>query len=141
MSADTPCIQQEKNGNGTGLALRSAALCYLLQSINAPAWDEVVLGRLHSWAGHLARIRNYDPNRLTLQVLDFKGMLELTTLMYMNGSQGHAARFHVWRWEAQFHKFYVDSGPTWQDAARGHRWEPTRARWIAHRKQPHLSSE
>ena len=105
-------------------------------SVNAPTWDALVLGRLHAWAGHLARIRVYDPQRLTLRVLDWRSVLELESLQFLTGSQGHGKRFHVWRWEAQFHKFYLDQGITWQDAAKGCKWTESKSKWVEHRQHP-----
>ena len=87
------------------------------QSSSHSVWVCIaVLGRLHAWAGHLARIRQYDQHRLTLKVLDWKGMLELDTMKFLSGSQGHCGRFHAWRWEAQFHKFYLEKDTTWRNA-------------------------
>ncbi len=86
---------------------RNTCIRDLRKSLNAPTWDKVVMGRLHDWAGHLARIRNYDSSRLTLQVLDFKGTMQLDALSFLTGSRGHNSRFHAWRWEAQFHRFWT----------------------------------
>ena len=91
-------------------------------------WDQQALAQVHSWAGHVARFQAYAPNRWALRALTYRNIKYLHTLEQMTGSQCHARRFRVWRWEQQFTRHY---GPNWmQETLDSEQWADTKKQWL-----------
>ena len=92
-------------------------------------WDEEALLKAHRWAGHVARITARAPSRLVGRALLYRGSAYLQTMQRLYGYQGHARRFHVWRWEGLFSR---SRGSQWLcDARDGEVWEDSGASWLA----------
>ena len=96
-------------------------------------WDEEALLKVYNWAGHVARMQKYNPNRLAYKVLAFRDVRYLSTLESLYGQQCHGKRFHVWRWEQQISQIH---GKEWQQIAlSGEKWEDLREHWLTKRKK------
>ena len=110
------------------MSLTNSLLNTLRTKHNWERWDCMALARVHTWAGHLARFREYAPQRWALRTLLFKGIHYLRVLEKAIGTQGHPHRFRVWRWEQQFTRWYGDS---WMDQAQDQEaWADTRTAWL-----------
>ena len=69
-----------------------------------------------SWAGHLARLRLYAPDRLTLKVLHFKDWDWICALADQCGGRQHHGRIlRTWRWERTMYKLLKKE--SWEAAA------------------------
>ena len=69
------------------------------------------------WAGHVARMVQYDARRLTYKLLQYKSWDWIQNISKENGgSQLHGRRLHVWRWEWPVCKFFGKQ--SWQAAAQ-----------------------
>ena len=70
-----------------------------------------------NWAGHIARMRLYDPERETFRILQHKSWFCIQSEAQANGgSQLHSRRLHVWRWEAPLYEFFSET--SWQHIAQ-----------------------
>ena len=73
-------------------------------------WDRVYHNSVFSWAGHLARMKQYCPDRETHKVLMHKCWAWIQKIAEDNaGSQLHGRRLRIWRWERPLYKFFSDS--------------------------------
>ena len=91
-------------------------------------WDIQVLGRIHSWAGHVARMHVWARERLAVQCLRYRDATYLATLRSMFGQELHGRRFRVWRWG----KMMVDHyGLNWWEVAKDPEvWKDTQQAWV-----------
>ena len=73
--------------------------------------------RLHfGWGGHLARMGNYDRDRISFQTLIFKDWKWIKSVADRNGGrQLHGRCLRTWRWERPLYKFAGNSN--WMEAA------------------------
>ena len=63
------------------------------------SWDHTSRALQYDWAGRLVRDAMEDPGRYTEKVLKFKDLTSIVRFAEQNaGWQGHAKRFHAWRW-------------------------------------------
>ena len=83
------------------------------------SWNDIIHAKHFEWAGHTARIGQYDPNRLTARILKWKhySWLDALEAQYGPGRQNHARRLRVWRWERQIQKYW-GRGKVWQTEAQ-----------------------
>ncbi|CAK0873857.1 unnamed protein product [Prorocentrum cordatum] len=80
-------------------------------------WDSIYLQRMFSWAGHVARLRDYDPDRITFLVLQYRNFKWIRDRARRNGgNQMHGRKVRVWRWEHSVDSFF--KGSEWQPAPR-----------------------
>ena len=80
-------------------------------------WDRRAYSSMFSWAGHVARIGQYDAGRITYRILQHKCWEWIQTLARANGgNQTHGRRLKVWRWEAPMYKFFKKV--SWQEVAQ-----------------------
>ena len=80
-------------------------------------FDRMYHRSVFKWAGHVARMRQYDSQRVTYRILQHKSWEWIyKTSQEFGGSQLHGKRFHVWRWERPVYKFFGSS--SWQEAAQ-----------------------
>ena len=90
---------------------------HLRQLHEIPRWDKVYYRSVYSWAGHVARISQYDPARATFRVLRFKCWKWIQDIAAANGgSQLHGRRLRTWRWERHLYQYYPSSD--WQVAVQ-----------------------
>eukprot|EP00959_Pyramimonas_sp_CCMP1952_P417000 8736408-Pyramimonas_sp.AAC.1 len=79
-------------------------------------WDSIYLQRMFSWAGHVARLRDYDPDRITFLVLQYRNFKWIRDRARRNGgNQMHGRKVRVWRWEHSVDSFF--KGSEWQHVA------------------------
>ena len=99
------------------------------------AWEVFVLRLLFTWAGHVARMRRDEPNRLTSRVLAYKSCNELEAFAFLShGWQGHPGRFYVPGWERQFYTYFRQQCLDWQDVAQNRRtWNGFFCEWAKDR--------
>ena len=91
-------------------------------------WDQCVLILGHRWAGHVARMKVYEPQRVVHMALGYKDYRYLKHFEGTIGSQGHHYSFHVWRWEKQFVDYY---GLAWRDLAVDPEcWKDSEFDWV-----------
>ena len=81
-------------------------------------WDSTY-HRLHfSWAGHVFCIGQYDPDRVTFQVLMHKNWQWIQSVAAQNGgNQLHCRKLHTWRWEGPISRFFEGRGCIWEQKA------------------------
>ena len=79
-------------------------------------WDAIYFQRLFSWAGHVARLQEYDPDRTTFRVLQHRNYKWIRDTASRNGgNQMHGRKVRVWRWEYKIDRFF--EGSEWQATA------------------------
>ena len=84
---------------------------------NVLNWDTWYHRAVFEWAGHVARISQYDESRLTPQVLAHRHWHWIQSIAAANrGSQLHGKRFRTWRWERPLYKFFEND--RWETAAQ-----------------------
>ena len=80
-------------------------------------WDLWYHREMFRWAGHVARMPQYAPNRLTHKVLAYRFWDWITSVASANhGNQLHGKRFKTWRWERPSYKYFNDA--RWQLVAQ-----------------------
>ena len=87
--------------DGAYLRTKRHRINVLCNELGLKSWVDIVLTRMHSWAGHLARLHQQFPHRLASQVLVLKCMQHSATVAALNNqrSQLHPARYFVHTWE------------------------------------------
>ena len=82
-------------------------------------WELRYHRSVFSWAGHVARMKTYDVNRATYQVMCYRNWRWIRNTTEENdGNQLHGRRLRTWRWERTLYKYFGDSN--WEDAALDH---------------------
>ena len=84
--------------------------------------------RVFDWAGHIARMKDYDKHRIVTLELRRKDRDLLQHLERTQGSQCHGWRFHVWRWERRIYDYWEREDVKWKEIARN------KEEWTARRK-------
>jgi hypothetical protein len=80
-------------------------------------WDRSYYRSFFKWAGHVARLAQYEPSRITSAVLRHWDWKRIEQVAQENcGDQCHGRRIRTWRWERPLYKYV--SGSSWQDAAQ-----------------------
>ena len=92
-----------------------SATTWFLRAAKSVTWDLVHLARRWTWAGHVARMQEYDPYRLSLRILHHRNRKWLDLQKLWTGSQNHHRRFHAWRWGHDIAKFCGTA--EWEDIA------------------------
>ena len=91
-------------------------------------WDLQFLGRIHSWAGHVARMAVWGPERYLVHALRYRDHRYLASLREMFGQELHGRRFQVWRWEKMFVDIY---GLNWWEVAKDpEAWKDSQTEWL-----------
>ena len=94
-------------------------------------WDELYAARVFDWAGHLARMREYDKHRVAAMELRRKDRNFLKHLEKTQGSQCHGWRFHVWRWERRVYDFWEYYGKDWmKEAGDKDKWQEAKDQFV-----------
>ena len=79
-------------------------------------WDRLACRLRLNWAGHLARMGQYDTNRLSYRMLQYRSGDWIRKISSNNaGNQLHGRHLKVWRWEWPLCKFFGKS--SWQTVA------------------------
>jgi hypothetical protein len=97
----------------------------LLERHEVVLWDCLARQYVFRWAGWVARLRSFDPNRLTYHVLLHKNRRWINRIAEANhGRQLHCRCFHVWRWEKLLYSFSEANFPneSWLDMAQSADW-------------------
>eukprot|EP00928_Gymnodinium_smaydae_P067897 TRINITY_DN50909_c0_g1_i1.p2 TRINITY_DN50909_c0_g1~~TRINITY_DN50909_c0_g1_i1.p2 ORF type:complete len:109 (+),score=7.57 TRINITY_DN50909_c0_g1_i1:410-736(+) len=69
------------------------------------------------WAGHVARMRQYDDGRLTYKLLRYRHWEWIQNVAVSNKCrQKHGKRLRIWRWERPVYK--CCHGQVWQELAQ-----------------------
>ena len=94
-------------------------LCHLKQFHNVAAWDKVYHKSVFSWAGHIARMAQYDANRLTYRVLQHKNWQSIQMVAAANrGNQQHHRYLRIWRWERPLYSYFEGRAASWEHTAQ-----------------------
>ena len=89
----------------------------LKQSHSFEEWPRTYHRKVFKWAGHVARMASYDPQRTTHRILQHKCWQWIRRVASSNnGNQLHGRRLRVWRWEAPFYRYHKDE--SWQQIAQ-----------------------
>ena len=81
------------------------------------SWDKTYLRSVFAWAGHVARIPQYDSSRITHKTMIFKNWGWIKSVAANNdGNQLHGRKLRTWRWERPMTKYYSRS--PWEEAAQ-----------------------
>ena len=95
---------------------RSYRLCNsFLQSAGAESWDRQAHILIARFAGHVARMQAYAPERLTIQALHWRNQHWLDIIAASNnGRQLHCRKLKVWRYERTLVQHF---GKNWEEQA------------------------
>ena len=123
------------------LSRRSRRIKNLWRMLHIVPWDKLVLQKIHSWAGHIARYELHNPDRLLNIVCRWKDsqfISEKRALSYDGRRLYRGHRRPPWRWEQPFFTFYNStfSGdfPTWRKLAQNERtWKASQSSWVCWR--------
>jgi hypothetical protein len=79
------------------------------------SWDQTYAALVCAWGGWIARLKELDPDRLTLAVLQYKNWQWISNIAAQNGGrQLHGRILRTWRWERALYKHV---GADWMDQA------------------------
>ena len=87
------------------------------------------------WSGHVARMVQYDGERIVRQTMVYQNYEYLQNLEANTGTKCHVGRFKIWRWERQFYKTL---GANWYKKAGAYskqEWEELLEEWLERRKK------
>ncbi len=106
-------------------------------------WEAMIHREHFSWAGWVARLAHFDPNRPTFRVLTHKLHRDVVRRAKERGrenrpDQGHGRRLHVWQWERALFKLpaSLTHGEYWLEAALDPRaWAKSLDQLVAHRSK------
>ena len=80
-------------------------------------WERHYHRSVFKRGGHVARIVQYHPTRVTYRALKHKDWESIqVTALQNSGDQLHGRKVHVWRWERPLYKNFGDD--SWQQAAQ-----------------------
>ena len=80
-------------------------------------WDKMYHRSVFIWAGHVARMAQYAPERETYQALKYRNWSWIQQVTANNsGSQLHGYHLRIWRWEYPLYKFFSESD--WMEVAQ-----------------------
>ena len=114
MLGSRPCSEETKE---EFMIRTNSKLKEIKQRHGVKGWDAVYHGSVFQWAGHVARIPQYDPSRLTHKVLHHRCWDEIQEIANRNGgNQMHGKRVRIWRWERPLYKYFGDA--SWERAAQ-----------------------
>ena len=101
------------------------------KSLNLWEPDAIMCTRVYNFAGHVARISQFDSTRLTAKVLRHKDRGWCRQLLENFGHAGHPGRFAPWNYEFQLDRYFRHQGLEWTDIAadRG-AWAKERKGWV-----------
>jgi len=108
------CVFPKEVGEDVETYMRrtNAAITCLLAMHNVQPWDLVARQAVFRWAGWVARLRHFDPERLTLSILQHKNLQWLNTIASQNnGRQLHGRILRTWRWESPLQSFIEELHP------------------------------
>ena len=83
------------------------------------SWDAQYHRSVFAWGGHLARMSQYDPQRVSHQALLHKNWDWIQSQADARGGQNHGRRLHVWRWERPFVQYWHNLN--WIEQAQDHK--------------------
>ena len=105
----------------------------LKNALSIPDLDVVAARRTYRYAGHVARQMEYDPCRLTSQVLQWNCQRVARQNVRKPSDRQGFSRFSPWNWEGQFTRFYDTVNRDWMEVARSRRdWKSHEDAWIRH---------
>ena len=93
-------------------------------------WDLRLRRHYLAWMGHLARMNEWDPERLMSKVFRWRNLASIreAAKAAKDGHQGHARQVHVWRLETPVEKLF--SSPNWtQRASNKQEWAKNLDTW------------
>ena len=102
-----------------------------MKKFDIPKWSDVANNEVFVWAGKIQRQASQNTNRLTGKVMNFKSLAEQFTFARKNqGRQGHAHRFHPWRFESKVFNFFFKKNLDWREEALDcHQWMDHYVEW------------
>ena len=116
-------VKGEDEDMATFMTRVNSKLKHFRQLFQRDTWDAVYHRRQFRWAGHVARFKTYDPDRLTFKILHFRNWAYLQNIAVQNnGRQLHGRRLRTWRWERPLYKYFSTSPEEWEDKAQDKRW-------------------
>ena len=78
-------------------------------------WDMEVNKKVWALAGHMARMGNWDPTRISYRVFKWKNYEWIRKRQQTFGNQLHCRYLHIWRWERPIYKYL--KAASWQQQA------------------------
>jgi ribonuclease HI len=97
------------------------AITGMMHRFSVAPWDVVIRRNIFIWAGWVARLAEFDSERLTLKVLNHRNWKWVQNVAACNkGRQLHGRILSVWRWEAILYKYAKENlqGEDWQVKAQ-----------------------
>ena len=87
-------------------------------------WDADYKQNVFKWAGHMARMRQHSPLRLSCLVFKHRDWQWIQKRGTANdGNQGHGRKLRAWRWEKTMYVLFRNK--SWQEAAQDKQsWGP-----------------
>ena len=84
-------------------------------------WDVLARRNIFKWAGWVARLAHFDPERITLDILHLKNWNWICNIASQNnGNQLHCRKLHTWRWEKLIYSYFDENFPlqSWHEIAQ-----------------------
>ena len=97
------------------------------------SWVDIVLRRIYTWAGHVARMQEYDAQRLIARVLSIRDhqWCQTVAALHPQQHQSHPSRYYAHNWESQFARFFDERYLVWKEVARDRQqWHSYMDEWI-----------
>ena len=86
----------------------------IMDRFSLQSWGVMLVKRLVSWAGHVARMARRDAERWAGLVYTYRNRSYLLRVAAANnGCQLRCRKFRVWRWEEQVYRFGEARGMVW----------------------------
>ena len=106
--------------------------------LNVRCWGDTYATAIWKFAGHIARMKEYDVGRPTYQALPLQSRNFLKNIEAAHrGSQLHGYRFRVWRFERHFYEYAEKQHlKDWKELAASRRsWMEHLEIWLSWRKE------
>ena len=112
------CLVKGKEEDGVHFAIRwERAINEALRQYSN-LWSHTSLRKRFLFAGHIARLYQTDPGRLSHRMLMSRNICYLKGIQSRYGSRCHGRRFKAWRWEAKVCNYL---SPEWHTVAQSRR--------------------
>lgn len=108
------------------------------ETLRLPTIEHAILRQQYRWAGHVARMARQDSSRVTGMVLKYLCRQELSTRMFLAGTEDHPGQFFFHGWETRFSQYFDSRGVIWTDIAQNRRlWNSRCSEWCNFRAGCH----
>ena len=90
----------EEEGIQDFMKRTNTSITNIMQRLHILSWDVYARRSIFKWAGWVARLKHFDPSRVTLKVMLHRNLEWLQGIKEQNsGRELHCRYIKVWRWE------------------------------------------